>query len=904
MKNTGRAENGRARGRIPGALALCFLLLFCVSFAAGEELTLSAPDETAAGQEARFILRYQGEDRFCDVTVSLTALYENGTAALLTAGRRVLGPGEDWTVAAQVPYACVLHLEAEGETASGRALRQEVFSDAAGVGADWPELALEGPESCPAGEEMTLTVRPRGGLAPYTVRLSVSLDGQETDSQIWHSEGEAVLGLFSFSHPGTVLAEAEVTDARGLKAYGEVLVPCTQAPLRLEADRTRLTEGESVGLRVLQEGTAWSFSSSDPSVLRVDERGLVTAAGEGTAVIRCGDGEGREAALRMSVLPAAKGMTVEGLTLQAGQRGQLRPILAPEGARSGYLYLSADPSVATVDEKGVVTAVGAGRTAVTVIPSEAPFLAAAAEIRVLDEAEERTRAYAYGLFFSGTGEGGELAASYGAVSSGPCEYTLSLERDGIPLAVKTRSEAGVVRFYLADAVPGCYRLTVTALDGAGCLATAETEGEITRLTEGGIRFEKRGEETEPLLTRELRLTGPRRLLVGQRAAFRLETVPGNVLGPFRWESLRPEIAQVDREGTVTALGEGSVLLRVTALDGSGVRAELEIACVRESLSIGADTLLVHRGDTVPLEVASATGQSYDYVYTPSDPELFQVRDGVLTALKEGRGTLTVACAGGECEAVFPVRVAACLHREGTWQVSKEPGCLREGERVFVCAVCGETARRETLPALRHDRGRWSTLCPATPRWPGERVRCCTRCGAVLERDPIPCITRSTYNLNTACSEGFSFRELFYVREWYMFTPLDVSRDGLQTVRLIASNMYQIGTVYVEVQAGQIRVTYDLVSPVLKFTDEFVTFLPSLAAFRGADPALYRNYAFGIWYDLEEAGCGEGLALLFIRNRINYEKTTPGMVLFSPEQPTHREYQRRLIWLLEQRLYGE
>ncbi len=896
MSIPGREEKQKAgAGRLMAGLVLFFALLW--GPALGEGLLLSLPEEGRTGEELSFGIAWRGEEA-CDVTVSLTALYANGTAAFLDADRALLLPGEETALTVSVPYACRIHLEADGTAENGETDHREAFLEVSGTGADWPEMVFEGPESCLTGEEAVFSVLPRGGTAPYTVRLTAALQGEAPLGGTWRSDGEAVLGRFAFTGAGTVLAEAEVTDALGLKAYGEWTCVCSEAPVRLQADRTELTEGDSVGLRVLQSGGKWTFSSDDPTVVRVDENGTVTAAGQGTASVTAAAEDGTEASLLFRILPAAEKLTVEGLSLQPGQQGRLRPVLEPAGASSRYLFLSANEDVAAVDQSGVVTAIAPGTAVLAVIALDRPAVSRTVHVRVADEAEERVRAYAYGLFWSGSTGGGELAAAYGALSGGECTYTLTLSRDGTPLNVKSRDEAGVIRFYLSDPVPGTYTLSAAARDESGLLSTASAEGILSVEESGQVSLRTTREELPPVLTEKLTLSGPETAYVGRTAEYALKAEPEGVSGPYRWESSNGDAAQVDQQGVLTVLGEGETLLSVRALDGSGVKAEMRVTCVLETLGIGADEIVIHRGDRMPLRVASGTGRVYEYLFTSSDPGLFRVEDGVLYALNEGSGTLSIACAGGECGTEIPVRVAPCLHREGEWQTLKEPTCLQDGERSFVCAFCGERVRTETVPALAHDTGRWSTRVPATPLYPGERIRRCTRCGAVLERDLLPCITGNTYNLNTACSEGFCFRDLFRVREWYMFTPLDVSRDGVYPLRFIASNMYQIGTVYVTVKGGQICVTYQLADPSLKFSDEFITFLPGLEAFRGADPAHYRNYAFGIWYDLDDLGCGDGLAFLFIRNRINYEKDTPGLVMFGTEQPTHKETLRRLLWMLD------
>lgn len=66
-----------------------------------------------------------------------------------------------------------------------------------------------------------------------------------------------------------------------------------------------------------------------------------------------------------------------------------------------------------------------------------------------------------------------------------------------------------------------------------------------------------------------------------------------------------------------------------------------------------------------------------------------------------------------------------------------------------------------------------------------------------------------YANNTASSFGPHFRDLTpsLTDLWYMFTPLDLTRQGRQTYELVASNMYVIGEVYVDVSGDTVLITY-------------------------------------------------------------------------------------------------
>ncbi|HHT15586.1 MAG TPA: hypothetical protein GXZ86_06880 [Clostridiales bacterium] len=66
-----------------------------------------------------------------------------------------------------------------------------------------------------------------------------------------------------------------------------------------------------------------------------------------------------------------------------------------------------------------------------------------------------------------------------------------------------------------------------------------------------------------------------------------------------------------------------------------------------------------------------------------------------------------------------------------------------------------------------------------------------------------------YNNNTVSSFGPHFRDLTpeLTNLWYMFTPLDLTRQGRQTYELVASNIYVIGEVHVDVAGDTVVITY-------------------------------------------------------------------------------------------------
>ncbi len=888
----GREKQTASSGSAGVLLCAAFLVLaLACARAEGLHISHEVTGAREAGADLIWVMTPLGGTGPYRVVAGVTMVYDNGSAEVLDAVGMRVEEGGQASLRIVPPHGGTLCLEAEWTDAEGASARTEAeYPIASSAGETWPVIGLSGPDRILTSEEAAYTFVPSLGTGPYTVHWDAVLTDAAGDSTCVSSgtltsSGEAVRAGILCPRAGILDLEVRVTDAAGLKAYAALRAEAAEPQIRLEAERTVLSEGDTVRLYPSDASDPWHFETEDGAVLRVDDNGNVTAVGIGTAVVTAvrGTEEGR---LTLTVRPKAEGLSVEGLILSPGEEGRLRPVLTPEGASGTFRYLSADESVASVGADGTVRAAGPGKAVIAVMDMDDPLLTVFTTVTVLEETDERARAYVFGLRY----EDGAVSALYGAVGGG-CSYTLRLCRDGQVISVRERDEAGMVRFYLADPADGDYVLTVTAVDQNGVISAASASGHLDRAA-----MTVSGESRMPVLITQILLSGPETAWPGQENVYTARVLPSGADGGIRWESSAPDVAQVDDSGVMTVLSAGWTTVSALAADGSGVRASMDVECTSDSLSL--EEISLYRGESCPLSPVSGRGRVYDYHYEVSDARVLRVEMGIATALEEGKCTLTVTAAGTPLSLTVPVTVLPCRHLTGTWEQVSEPGCVTPGKRVMICDVCGAAAREEEVPAAGHDRGRWETRVPATPGSPGEKIRCCTRCGAVLETGAIRPISETTMNMNTACTEGITFRSMFPVKEWYMFTPVDLA-DGVQTLRLIASNMYQIGTVYVTVADGCVTVDYDLADDSLAFTDEFITFLPSLSDFAGtADLKAYRNYGFGIPWDIGEDLNGEERVMLFMCCRLNYSRDTRGLVVFSESQRHHLEYIEHLKRMTE------
>lgn len=300
---------------------------------------------------------------------------------------------------------------------------------------------------------------------------------------------------------------------------------------------------------------AFSWTSTDTTVVTVNSQGLVTAVGNGMATVSVTSGSVTETvavtvAQRLSVLS----ISTEGVTLEAlGASARLEASAEDSNGHAMSVELrweSSEPSVATVDADGLVTARGNGMTEVTVTSGS---IAASVSVRVqqrvamviVSSRSVTLEALGTNVQLSATANdpnGNAMAANTRWSSSDPSVATVNA--DGLVTAIGH----------------GTTTVTVTSgLFSASVTVMVSLYPAIV-LTPGSSVLEAFGASL-------------------QLHARALDADRQEVGAAFEWESSRPEIADVDSNGLVTAAANGTttVTARADALTASAtVRVQQRI----------------------------------------------------------------------------------------------------------------------------------------------------------------------------------------------------------------------------------------------------------------------------------------------------------------------------------------
>lgn len=166
-----------------------------------------------------------------------------------------------------------------------------------------------------------------------------------------------------------------VTDRSGTVVIPTLFVPVTNVSLnRNEITLTRNGRGSLVATVTPHNASnsIISWSSSNENVATVDDAGVVTAVGAGTAniIVTTADG-GRTASSTVTVTIPLSHVSLPGrLTMSVGATEALAPVINPvDASNQAVTWLSSNPSVATVSN-GNISAVSSGEAIIRVTTAD------------------------------------------------------------------------------------------------------------------------------------------------------------------------------------------------------------------------------------------------------------------------------------------------------------------------------------------------------------------------------------------------------------------------------------------------------------------------------------------------------------------------------------------------------
>lgn len=587
----------------------------------------------ALGEATVTVITADGEKKAsCTVTV-----YESVTGVVLDLPEKILYVGESASVKATVSPSdasnkdvsftssdeTVASVSNDGTiTALKVGTATVTVTTADGGFTDTCEITVRAHVSAISLDESDITLK-RGETKQLTA-LVTPLDSFDK-SIVWTSENEQVAtvsdGVVEAIARGETVITATSVDG-GFTASCKVAVTQPVTGISLSSTELSVYTGESVSLKatVLPENASdqrVSFKSSDESVAEVDENGNIKGIGGGTALISAETADGNYMAVchvTVNVTAESIELNFDKLSLARGEKATAVPTVLPENTYSKKVtWTSEDEEIASVDEKGIITANKAGKTTIV---CKAVIGDAQSEIEVevyepvsaIEVKGDSTELWVGQTLTLMAVVSPENATNKDVIWESENEQTATVE-NGVVTA-KAAGTVTITAYSFDKKVSGEFTLTV--------------KQQVT-----GIRL-----DTESVTLNE-----------NGEITLEATVLPENAYNKnIVWSSTDETVAKVDETGKITAVGKGECQIKADSADGFAT-AQCDVTVIRPvtSVNISNKQISLEKGDTFKLTAAAYPVDASDTAITwlSSDPEVCQVgEDGTVTALKGGRAVIT------------------------------------------------------------------------------------------------------------------------------------------------------------------------------------------------------------------------------------------------------------------------
>ena len=464
----------------------------------------------------------------------------------------------------------------------------------------------------------------------------------------WGSSNTAVVTVDSNGLVSAVSNGMATVTVRSGTVSASATVTVEQEPASIsfspdEVVMTALGANEPLGVSVFDANdhamsAALTWASSNPAVATVDGDGTITAQTNGTATVTATVGS-VSGSLAVTVRQAVASIDVvpETVTLTAiGQLAQLEATARDANGHPVYVdigFESSEPTVAAIDDDGVVTGLRNGMTTVTASTGSVSITATVTVMQVLagitmapDNVE-----------LTAIGQSAQLEV--GAVDANGMPMAVDVSLSSSNPAIASVNAAGVITAQAngAATITGgigsvSRSVTVTVDQRVASVSIAPTD--ISHLDTIGVTVQ---------------------LIAVARDA------NGHAMNvEFDWDSSDPSVATVDGTGLVTAQGDGLAEIRA----GSGgysdaLRFDLSLRRAAQVTVTPPSSLLEAFDATVQLEVEVLDADALEFPapvdWTSSNPEIAAVdASGLVTA--RGNGAATITARHGEAAGTASVRV--------------------------------------------------------------------------------------------------------------------------------------------------------------------------------------------------------------------------------------------------------
>ena len=263
----------------------------------------------------------------------------------------------------------------------------------------WRGTPLEVPETAPASVTLSEKTKTLSVNDTFSLTATVAPAHAANNTVTWSSSNTSVAtvsstGVVTAVGNGSAVITAATQNGKSDTCSITVSTPITHVVINKSILEMRTGESATLAATVLPENTSGNrtvtWSSSNTSVATVSNTGVVTAVGNGSAVITATASNNKSASCEVFVSNPAESLRLseEQVNPLVGGTAAIRATVTPSGSTDNVTWYSSDESVATVDQNGTVNALKAGHAIITARTDNA--LTAECTVKVYNNVESIT----------------------------------------------------------------------------------------------------------------------------------------------------------------------------------------------------------------------------------------------------------------------------------------------------------------------------------------------------------------------------------------------------------------------------------------------------------------------------------------------------------------------------------
>lgn len=363
--------------------------------------------------------------------------------------------------------------------------------------------------------------------------------------------------------------------------------------------------------------TGLTWKSSDTSVVTVSSNGTVTAKGAGTADVTVSSDNGKQASCRVTVtdtMPTSVKLSQTSAVMDKGKTLRLSATVQPAAANPSLTWTSSSPTVASVDQNGVVTAKSAGKAVITV--KTVNGLTSTCTINIYGEPT-----------------GIKLDKTSLTLKKND-RYTFKPTLSGVnpKSALKwTSSDSSVVSVSTSGAIyahkGGKATIKVTTANNltASCTVTVKVDSTGVKLNKTNLTMG-----------------------VGDKFTLKGTISPSDATDKkLTWSTSDKKIVTVSG-GKLTAKKAGTAKITVKTSNGKKTTCKVTVKKQPTKLTLNKTSMNLELDKTATLKLTLTPSNAYKNVtWSTSDKKIVTVKDGKLTPKKTGTATITVKSSNGK-----------------------------------------------------------------------------------------------------------------------------------------------------------------------------------------------------------------------------------------------------------------